>query len=97
MVDLAKHAGLPWDCILSAEPVRRYKPDPEVYRIARELLGLRPEEVIMAAAHKDDQRAVQRVGMRTAFVPRPREFGPSVCWIQNPTRPARSQRGASRN
>ena len=84
LVNLARYAGLPWDCILSAELVRRYKPDPEVYRTACELLGLRPEEVIMVAAHKDDLRGAQRVGMRTAFVPRPMEFGPQRALDINP-------------
>ncbi len=76
LVNMAKHAGLPWDCILSAELARRYKPDPEVYRMAAELLGLRPEQVMMVAAHKGDLRAAAAVGLRTAFVTRPLEFGP---------------------
>ena len=78
LTNMAKHAGLPWDCILSAELMRRYKPDPETYLRAAELLGLRPEEVMMVAAHKGDLRSAQEVGLRTAFVARPHEFGPSV-------------------
>src|SRR5262245_43676900 len=42
MVHLARSAGLPWDCIITAENARRYKPDPHVYRTALELLGLGP-------------------------------------------------------
>ena len=42
LVNMAKQAGLPWDCILSAELVQRYKPDPEVYLMAARFLGLRP-------------------------------------------------------
>jgi 2-haloacid dehalogenase len=76
LTNMAKHAGLPWDCILSAELAKHYKPDPEAYLTAAELLGLRPEQVMMVAAHKDDLRAAQRVGFRTAFVTRPLEFGP---------------------
>ncbi len=78
LVNMARHAGLPWDCILSAELMRRYKPDPETYLGAADLLGLRPEEVMMVAAHKGDLRAAQAVGLRTAFVARPHEFGPDV-------------------
>ena len=78
LTNMAKHAGLPWDCILSAELMRRYKPDPETYRGAADLLSLRPEEVIMVAAHKSDLRSAQEVGLRAAFVARPHEFGPSV-------------------
>lgn len=76
LTNMAKHAGLPWDCILSAELAKHYKPDPEAYRTAAALLGLRPEQVMMVAAHKGDLRAAQAVGLRTAFVTRPHEFGP---------------------
>jgi 2-haloacid dehalogenase len=76
LANMARHAGLPWDVILSAELARRYKPDPAVYRMAAELLGLRPEQVMMVAAHKGDLRASRAVGFRTAFVTRPQEFGP---------------------
>lgn len=78
LVRMAKHAGLPWDCILSAELVRHYKPDAEVYRMAAELLNLLPHEVLMVAAHQDDLRAAGAVGLCTAFVPRPLEFGPDA-------------------
>ncbi|MDP9375422.1 MAG: haloacid dehalogenase type II [Chloroflexota bacterium] len=77
LVNMAKRAGLPWDCILSAELARAYKPDPAVYRMAADLLGLRPHEVMMVAAHPDDLRAARAQGLRTAFVPRPLEFGPA--------------------
>ena len=76
LTNMAKYAGLPWDCILSAELMKHYKPDPEVYQTAASLLGLRPEQVMMVAAHKGDLRAAQDVGLQTAFVPRPMERGP---------------------
>jgi 2-haloacid dehalogenase len=75
LVNMAKNARLPWDCVLSAELFRHYKPDPEVYRGAAALLGLAPREVMMVAAHKDDLRAAQRCGLRAAFVARPLEHG----------------------
>jgi 2-haloacid dehalogenase len=77
MTDLAKHSGLPWDCILGAELVRHYKPDPEVYQSAADLLDLKPADVMMVAAHLGDLRAAKGVGLRTAFVTRPLEFGPN--------------------
>jgi len=77
MTNLARHAGLPWDCILGAELVRHYKPDREVYESAAALLGLTLPEVMMVAAHLGDLRAAKAVGLRTAFVVRPREFGPT--------------------
>ncbi|HXF66174.1 MAG TPA: haloacid dehalogenase type II [Burkholderiales bacterium] len=76
LVNMAKRAGLPWDVILCAELFRRYKPDPEVYLGAIRLLGLEPREVMMVAAHNYDLRAARACGMRTAFVPRPAEYGP---------------------
>jgi len=76
LVNMAKHSGLPWDAVLSSELARHYKPDPEVYLTAADLLGLRPEQVMMVAAHKGDLRAAGALGLRTAFVPRPGEYGP---------------------
>ena len=78
LVNMAKNAGLPWDAVLSAELANQYKPDREVYLKAADLLGLKPEEVMMVAAHKGDLRASADVGFRTAYVPRPTEFGPHV-------------------
>jgi 2-haloacid dehalogenase len=77
MTDLAKHSGLPWDCILGAELVRHYKPDLEVYQSAADILDLEPANVMMVAAHLGDLRAAKSVGLSTAFVTRPLEFGPN--------------------
>jgi 2-haloacid dehalogenase len=77
MTDMAKHAGLPWDCILGAELVRHYKPDREVYQSAADFLDLPPGDVMMVAAHLGDLRAAKTVGLKTAFVPRPLEYGPA--------------------
>ena len=77
MTNLAKHSGLPWDCILGAELVHHYKPDREVYQSAADILDLKPADVMMVAAHLGDLRAAKGVGLRTAFVVRPLEFGPN--------------------
>jgi 2-haloacid dehalogenase len=77
LTNMAKHAGLPWDCILSAELAGHYKPDPEVYLKACELLSLPPERVMMVAAHRGDLAAAQELGMKTALVHRPLEYGPA--------------------
>jgi len=76
LTNMARKAGLPWDCILSSELAKRYKPDKEVYLMAAGLLGLGPEQVMMVAAHKGDLRAAKAIGFKTAFVTRPLEFGP---------------------
>jgi 2-haloacid dehalogenase len=75
LVDMAKFAGLPWDAVLCAEIFRHYKPDPETYLGAAEMLGCKPQKVMMVAAHPNDLRAAAKLGLRTAFVPRPREHG----------------------
>ena len=76
MVNMAKRAGLPWDCVLGAETARAYKPLPEAYLAACRHLGLRPAEVMMVAAHNGDLKAAKAQGLATAFVPRPAEHGP---------------------
>ncbi|MCY3904107.1 MAG: haloacid dehalogenase type II [Caldilineaceae bacterium] len=77
LVNMARHGGLCWDCVLSAELAEHYKPDPEVYQTAAALLGLEPHQVMMVAAHNGDLKGARAVGFRTAFVHRPREYGPS--------------------
>jgi 2-haloacid dehalogenase len=76
MVNLAKRAGLPWDCILGAETARAYKPMPEAYLASCRQLGLPPAAVMMVAAHNNDLRAAKAQGLATAFVARPQEHGP---------------------
>jgi len=76
LVNMARHAGLPWDCVLSAELFGHYKPDPEVYLGAARLLDLQPQQVMMVACHPSDLRAAAACGLRTALVQRPLEHGP---------------------
>jgi 2-haloacid dehalogenase len=76
LVNLAKFAELPWDVIFGADLFRHYKPDPETYLGVCTFLGLRPGQVIMAAAHNYDLAAAKELGLRTAFIPRPMEHGP---------------------
>ncbi len=75
LVNMARHSALPWDCVLSAELVRAYKPDPRAYQMACNLLGLRSGEVMMVAAHQEDLRAARSQGLLAAFVARPLEGG----------------------
>jgi 2-haloacid dehalogenase len=76
MVNMARRAGLPWDAILGAEPTRHYKPHRQAYLGTAEYLGVRPEELMLVAAHNGDLRAASGFGLATAFVPRPTEYGP---------------------
>ncbi|MGW2340483.1 haloacid dehalogenase type II [Streptomyces sp. NPDC001661] len=74
---LAKHAGLPWDVIVASDITRAYKPQRQAYERAASFLGLRPEQVMLAAAHNEDLRAARDAGLRTAFIARPTEYGPT--------------------
>ena len=77
MVHLARFAGLPWDCILTAENARCYKPRPETYQTAVALLGLRPAEVMMVAAHNYDLAAAPGRRRPTALAPPPTPSRPA--------------------
>lgn len=72
---MAKRAGLPWDCILSAEVFRAYKPDPATYLGVARVFDLAPAEVMLVAAHQDDLAAARACGLQTAYIERPAEFG----------------------
>lgn len=77
LTEMAKRAGLPWDCILSTELVRHYKPDRETYLMPGEFFDAKPSEVMMVAAHEGDLDAAKALGLKTAFVHRPHEYGPA--------------------
>ena len=77
LANMAKHAGLPWDCILSAEVFQKYKPDPATYLGVAQVFDVAPGEVMMVAAHQDDLAHARACGLKTAYIERPREHGPS--------------------
>lgn len=77
LANMAKRAGLRWDCILGAEVAQAYKPQPDAYLRTADVLGLRPQQCLMVAAHNGDLQAARKTGMRTAFIVRPREHGPN--------------------
>jgi len=75
LTNMAKRAGLPWDCILSAEVFRAYKPDPATYLGVAKVFDMAPEQVMLCAAHHDDLDAARACGLQTAYIERPLEFG----------------------
>jgi 2-haloacid dehalogenase len=75
LTNMAKRSGLPWDCVLSAEVFRAYKPDPATYLGVAQVFDLAPGEVMLCAAHHDDLEAARACGLRTAYIERPLEFG----------------------
>jgi 2-haloacid dehalogenase len=75
LTNMAKRAGLPWDCVLSAEVFRAYKPDPAAYLGVAQVFDLQPHQVMLCAAHHDDLVGARACGLRTAYIERPLEFG----------------------
>jgi 2-haloacid dehalogenase len=76
LLNMAKHAGLPWDMIFGSDLFRHFKPDPEAYLGVAKLMDLEPGQVMLGAAHNNDLAAARRCGLMTAFFPRPTEYGP---------------------
>ncbi|MBS0429892.1 MAG: haloacid dehalogenase type II [Proteobacteria bacterium] len=75
LTEMAKRGGLPWDCILSAEVFKAYKPDPRTYLGVATVFDVAPSEVMLAAAHHDDLAAARVCGLATGYIERPLEFG----------------------
>jgi 2-haloacid dehalogenase len=75
LTNMAKNAGLPWDCILSAEVFKAYKPDTATYLGVAKVFDVAPHEVMLVAAHQDDLAAARASGLQTAYIERPLEFG----------------------
>ena len=78
LANMAKHAALPWDLILSAEVFHHYKPDPETYLGVADIFELQPDQVMLVAAHEDDLDAAKACGLQTAFIRRENEYGPDI-------------------
>lgn len=76
LTNMAKNAGLPWDCVISAELFGHYKPDSEAYLGCARLLDVAPDELMLVACHPSDLRAARASGLRTGYVVRPLEHGP---------------------
>ena len=66
LVDLVRHGGLRFDCLLSAQFAQLYKPEAEVYLTGVRLLGLEPSQVMMVAAHPFDLKGARAAGLRIA-------------------------------
>ncbi len=77
LTNMAKRAGLPWDCVLSAEVFRAYKPSPATYLGAAKVFDLQPDQAMLVAAHHDDLAGARACGLYTAYIERPLEFGPN--------------------
>ncbi len=78
MADVGRRNNLAWDAILGSEIAQGYKPQPKVYLMTCEAFNLKPEQVMMCAAHSRDLSAAQKLGLRTGHVGRPGEGGPGT-------------------
>jgi len=87
MTSLAKFGGLPWDAILGSDLVQHYKPDREMYLSAPFYLDLKPEQVMMCAAHVKDLQAARSYGLRTGFIYRPNEYGGGPVGVPDTAKP----------
>jgi len=87
LLNMAKRAAIPWDAILGAEVAQAYKPQPEAYLRTADILGIRPEELCLVAAHNGDLKAARACGLSTAFVARPTEHGPGQATDLEPSEP----------
>jgi 2-haloacid dehalogenase len=76
LTEMARRGGMPWDCIISTELRRTFKPEREAYLLAPTLLDLEPDQVMLVAAHDNDLKGAQAAGLHTALIPRPLEWGP---------------------
>lgn len=70
LIDLQRYAQLPFDAIFSAEMLGVYKPNPQLYKTAPELLSLSPSRVALVAAHPWDLRAAASQGLKTIYLRR---------------------------
>jgi len=75
LIAVSRINGLDWDAVISCEMIGTYKTAPEAYAVAARWLGFPPDEIAMVACHPFDLDAASDAGYRTAFVPRPAEYG----------------------
>lgn len=69
---LSKFNGISWDAIIPIELRRVYKPNLDAYRLAIELMGVDPGEVMMVTANKTfgDLEAASELGMQSYYIDR---------------------------
>lgn len=82
ILDMAKHAKLNWDFIITADIFKKFKPDPSIYVDVVKFLDAKPEEVMMVAAHPFDLDGAVEAGCATAYITRPEEFGPNSGYVE---------------
>ena len=69
-LDLTRFSGLSFNMLFSSQLLGCYKPTPQAYKKALQLVKLKPDEVVLVAAHAYDLRGAQKCGMRTIYIHR---------------------------
>ncbi|MDF2388337.1 HAD-IA family hydrolase [Nostoc ellipsosporum NOK] len=77
LVNLSKFNYMPWDFVVGADMSRAYKPMPQVYLRACELLAVQPGNAMLVAAHDYDLEAARHCGLKTAYIVRANAEDPS--------------------
>ena len=68
-VDAATIGGV-LDAVLSVDPIRIYKPRPEVYALVTERFGLPRNEIVFVSSNRWDVAGARAFGFRTAWINR---------------------------
>ncbi|RAV31339.1 haloacid dehalogenase type II [Corynebacterium heidelbergense] len=76
LTDIARFNRLEWDFPGGADVWGHYKPSPETYLGIAKMFQCDPSEVLMVATHQEDLDAARVNGLQTAYIERPREYGP---------------------
>ncbi len=74
----ASRLGAALDHVLSVDPLRMYKPRPEVYRLVTDAFAISPDDIVFVSSNRWDVMGAASVGFRTLWVNRanaPQEYG----------------------
>jgi 2-haloacid dehalogenase len=71
--ELVVHSSIPFKHTYSADMFQSYKPNPKVYVGAAKMMGVKPEECALVAAHLSDLKGAKECGFHTVYVERPME------------------------
>jgi 2-haloacid dehalogenase len=63
-----------FEFVAGTDEVEAFKPDPSVYQLGVERTGMRPDDIVLVAAHPWDLLGAQRAGMQTAYLARDGEW-----------------------
>ena len=69
-LDLVNSSALRFNMLFSSQLLGCYKPNPESYEKALQLVKLKAEDVVLVAAHAYDLRGAQKVGLKTIYIHR---------------------------